>query len=159
WTGSTTISGATHCRTSPTRKCRRRKRLREVLPPCGGRRTCMGGGSPRGRGVANRTATVTRVARAAAKAELAALSDRALLARFVAERDQAAFAAVVARHSGMVLGVCRRVLGNTSDPEDACQAVFLLLAEKAGTTRWQASVANWLYSTARNVARNARVAA
>jgi RNA polymerase sigma factor (sigma-70 family) len=107
--------------------------------------------------VTNRT--VTRVARAAARAELSTLSDRALLARFVADRDQTAFAAVVSRHAPMVLGVCRRALPRSHDPEDACQAVFLLLAEKAATTRWQASVANWLYSTARNVARNARVAA
>ncbi|QJW97436.1 sigma-70 family RNA polymerase sigma factor [Frigoriglobus tundricola] len=107
----------------------------------------------------NHMTAATRVARAAAKAELSALSDRSLLTRFVASGDQAAFAAVVARHSAMVLGVCRRALSRAHDSEDACQAVFLLLAQRAAATRWQASVANWLYSTARNVARNARVAA
>ncbi|AMV29611.1 ECF RNA polymerase sigma factor SigE [Gemmata sp. SH-PL17] len=105
------------------------------------------------------TTAVTRVARAAAKIKFSALSDRDLLARFVAEGDQGAFAAVVDRHAVMVFGVCRRALPRGHDPEDVCQAVFLLLAEKAAGTRWQASVANWLYSTARNVARNARVAA
>src|SRR5262249_32842970 len=56
-------------------------------------------------------------------------------------------------------GVCRRALPRTADAEDACQAVFLLLAEKAGRIRWQGSVAGWLYTVARRVARNARVAA
>src|SRR5262245_39167514 len=59
----------------------------------------------------------------------------------------------------MVLGVCRRVLPNSSDAEDACQATFLVLAKKAKSGRWQPSVANWLYLTARKVAANARVAA
>ena len=59
----------------------------------------------------------------------------------------------------MVLGVCRRSLLHWHDAEDACQATFLLLARKAGSVRWQPSVANWLYATARKVAHNARVAA
>jgi RNA polymerase sigma factor (sigma-70 family) len=106
-----------------------------------------------------RAAVVTRVVREAANPDLAALSDRDLLARFAADRDEAAFSAVVARHTAMVLGVCRRTLPRTVDPEDACQAVFLLLAQKARGGRWQASVAGWLYAAARKVARNARVAA
>jgi RNA polymerase sigma factor (sigma-70 family) len=108
--------------------------------------------------MARRTTTVNRVVRVLAAADLSNLSDRELLARFIADGDQTAFAAVAARHTGMVLGVCRRTLAPT-DAEDACQAVFLLLAEKAAGTRWQSSAAGWLYSTARRVARNARVAA
>ena len=108
--------------------------------------------------MAHRPPTIARVARALA-ADPAALSDRDLLARFVADGDQAAFAAVAARHTGMVLGVCRRALPRAADAEDACQAVFLLLAEKAGRIRWQGSVAGWLYTVARRVARNARVSA
>jgi RNA polymerase sigma factor (sigma-70 family) len=102
---------------------------------------------------------LTRVVRALAVADEAGLSDRDLLARFVADGDQAAFAAVAARHTGLVLGVCRRALPRSIDAEDACQAVFLLLAEKAGRIRWQGSVAGWLYTVARRVARNARVSA
>jgi RNA polymerase sigma factor (sigma-70 family) len=102
---------------------------------------------------------ITRLVGAAARAELADLSDRDLLARFSADRDEAAFAAVIARHTNLVLGVCRRALPRGTDPEDACQAVFLLLARKARETRWQPSVAGWLYTTARKVARNVRVAA
>src|SRR5262245_26837791 len=58
----------------------------------------------------------------------------------------------------MVLGVCRRVLANTQDAEDACQAAFVVLARKAAAINWQPSIANWLYWTARRVARNARIA-
>jgi RNA polymerase sigma factor (sigma-70 family) len=88
----------------------------------------------------------------------AADSDRELLRRFAAG-DQEAFAALFRRHAGMVLGVCRRTLPCLQDAEDACQAAFLLLSRKAGSGRWQPSVANWLYLTARRTAQNARVAA
>jgi RNA polymerase sigma factor (sigma-70 family) len=89
----------------------------------------------------------------------ATLSDRDLLKRYAEAGDQAAFAAVVSRHTPMVLDVCNRLLHSQADAEDACQAVFLVLARKAGVNRWQLSVANWLYTTARRVARNARVSA
>jgi RNA polymerase sigma factor (sigma-70 family) len=105
------------------------------------------------------TATVGQVLRTAVTAAGAAVSDRELLRRFADGNDQAAFAALVQRHTGMVLGVCRRALANPQDAEDACQATFLVLARKAKSGRWQQSVANWLYTTARRVAHNARVAA
>jgi RNA polymerase sigma factor (sigma-70 family) len=92
------------------------------------------------------------------KVEHLALTDGELLQSFTAEGNQAAFAALVRRHSAMVLGVCKRLLPTEQDAEDACQAVFLILANKASTGRWQASVANWLFTTARKVAHNARVA-
>src|SRR5271156_2842760 len=101
-------------------------------------------------------AVVSRLERALTKAETSAFSDSELLTRFVSDNDQTAFATVVARHTAMVLGVCRRSLSSLHDAEDACQAVFLLLAKKAGHTGWQSSVASWLYTTARKVARNAR---
>jgi RNA polymerase sigma factor (sigma-70 family) len=104
-------------------------------------------------------AVVSRLERALTKAESSTFSDCELLKRFVSENDQTAFATVVARHTAMVLGVCRRSLTSVQDAEDACQAVFLLLAKKARSTDWQSSAANWLYTTARKVARNARVAA
>src|ERR1700722_15638757 len=99
------------------------------------------------------------VIRAATGSTDAVLSDRELLGRFVAAGDQAAFAALFRRHSGMVLGVCRRALSNLQDAEDAWQATFLVLARRARSGRWQPSVANWLYTTARRVAGNARMAA
>jgi RNA polymerase sigma factor (sigma-70 family) len=82
-------------------------------------------------------------------------TDQELLASFAAG-NQDAFAALVARHAAMVLGVCRRTLANAQDAEDACQAVFLVLANRARTGNWQDSVANWLFTTARKVAANAR---
>jgi RNA polymerase sigma factor (sigma-70 family) len=85
-------------------------------------------------------------------------SDRELLHRFAAG-EQAAFAALFRRHAPMVLGVCRRVLPGEQDAEDACQATFLILSRKSGSGRWQPSVANWLYLTARRVSGNARLAA
>ncbi len=86
-------------------------------------------------------------------------SDRDLLTRYAESGDQTAFATVVSRHAATVLGVCRRVLHSQADAEDACQAVFLILARRVGTVRWQASAANWLYTTARKVALNASKAA
>jgi RNA polymerase sigma factor (sigma-70 family) len=110
--------------------------------------------------MANATATKLRKAiRSVAPAIEPAATDRELIRRFAEAKDQAAFAALVARHTAMVLGVCQRALSHRQDAEDACQATFLVLARKAKSGRWQASVANWLYATARKVAHNARVAA
>jgi RNA polymerase sigma factor (sigma-70 family) len=99
---------------------------------------------------------VDQMIRTSAGAPPADASDRDLLRRFGNTGDEKAFAALVRRHSDLVLGVCRRSLATVQDAEDAYQATFLLLAQKAGTERWQPSVANWLYATARKVARNAR---
>ncbi len=88
----------------------------------------------------------------------ATVSDQALLARHLSG-DESAFAAIVQRHSRLVLGVCRRVLTTRQDAEDATQAVFVVLARQAPTAKWQRSIANWLYTTARRVALAARRAA
>jgi RNA polymerase sigma factor (sigma-70 family) len=86
-------------------------------------------------------------------------TDRELLGRFTAHRDEAAFAALVRRHGAMVLAAGRRVLGNAHDAEDVCQAAFLLLATKAASRQWQPSVASWLHRTAYLLALRARTAA
>ncbi len=89
----------------------------------------------------------------------AGLSDRHLLERFVAGRDatgEAAFAALVARHGPMVLGICQQLLGDRQHAEDAFQAVFLVLARKARSLREPELLGNWLYGVALRTARKAR---
>ncbi len=77
-------------------------------------------------------------------------TDRELLARFTAG-DEHAFALLVHRHGPMVLGVCRCVLKNRTDAEDAFQAVFLALARQAGSSS-PSSVGGWLHTVARRIA-------
>ncbi|MFL5244389.1 MAG: RNA polymerase sigma factor [Gemmataceae bacterium] len=86
-------------------------------------------------------------------------ADAELLQRFVADRDEAAFEALVRRHGPMVFGVCRRVLRGFHDAEDAFQATFLVLACKAGAVRDQPTVGSWLYGVAYRIAVKARAQA
>ncbi len=104
-------------------------------------------------------AKVMRVIKATIQGDASSLNDRELLRRYVEESNQDAFAALVRRHGELVLAACRRVLSSAQDAEDACQATFLVLAQKAGKQQWQPSVAGWLYQTARKVAGNALQAA
>ncbi|WP_422923458.1 sigma-70 family RNA polymerase sigma factor [Singulisphaera sp. PoT] len=87
---------------------------------------------------------------------LAALTDAQLLDRFIAHREQAAFEALVIRHGGIVLRVCRAYLDNRQDAEDAMQATFLVLARKAASLRHPQLLSCWLYRVATHVARKAR---
>ena len=85
-------------------------------------------------------------------------TDEHLLACFVEQQDEAAFAALVQRHSSMVWGVCRRVLHSHHDAEDAFQATFLVLVRKAKSIVPRRLVANWLYGVACTTAHRTRVA-
>jgi RNA polymerase sigma factor (sigma-70 family) len=84
-------------------------------------------------------------------------SDRELLERFTAQRDESAFAALVQRHGPLVWAVCRRQLPRQHDAEDAFQAVFLVLVRKASSVPWRESMGGWLHTVAQRVARDARV--
>jgi RNA polymerase sigma factor (sigma-70 family) len=87
------------------------------------------------------------------------LSDGQLVGRFAAVRDEAAFEALLERHGPMVLNLCRSLLRDEHDAEDAFQATFLVLACKAGSIRKSRSVASWLYGVARRIALRARARA
>ena len=90
---------------------------------------------------------------------VAGMSDQELLDRFTARRDAAgesAFAALVLRHGPMVLGVCNALLNDSHHAEDAFQAVFLILAQKANSIRDPDLLGNWLYGVALRNARYAR---
>ena len=84
------------------------------------------------------------------------LSEGELLDRFVRARDESAFEILVARHGPMVLGVCRSLLRDPNDVDDAFQATFLVLVRKASTLRQCDLLANWLYGVAIRVAMRAR---
>jgi RNA polymerase sigma factor (sigma-70 family) len=90
------------------------------------------------------------------RSESAHVSDRELLARYLADQDEGAFAALVKRHGAMVLSIARRVLRHVQDAEDAFQATFLILARKAPSIRKHESVSSWLHSVAFRVAYRLR---
>jgi RNA polymerase sigma factor (sigma-70 family) len=89
------------------------------------------------------------------------MTDEQLLERFATRRDggaEAAFTALVERHGPMVLGVCRQILRDEHDAEDAFQATFLILAGKARSIRKRDLLENWLYKVAYRVALQAKTA-
>jgi RNA polymerase sigma factor (sigma-70 family) len=86
-------------------------------------------------------------------------TDADLVRRFATAREQGAFAALLQRHGPLVLGICRRVLGNAEDADDAFQATFVVFVRKAGSIRKGASVANWLHGVAYRVSLEARTRA
>ncbi|HEV3082279.1 MAG TPA: sigma-70 family RNA polymerase sigma factor [Gemmataceae bacterium] len=89
----------------------------------------------------------------------ASLTDGQLLERFARQHDEEGFRQLVQRHGAMVLGVCRQVLRQEQDAEDAFQATFLVLSRKAGSIRNGAALPNWLFNVANRLARRIRTAA
>src|SRR5580704_15901178 len=88
--------------------------------------------------------------------DLASLTDAELWKRYLQEQDESAFEILVQRHGPMVLGVCRRILRNEQDAEDAFQATFLVLVRRAASIQSPTTIGNWLYGVAHRTALEAR---
>src|SRR5437764_6466814 len=86
----------------------------------------------------------------------AALKDEDLLKSFIVSRDDAAFETLVRRHGRMVMGVCRRVLRDSHQAEDAFQATFMVLIRKAGSLGKRDRLVKWLYGVANRTALQAK---
>ena len=101
----------------------------------------------------------TYLHRVAFRQERGGATDAQLLERFLARREEIAFEELVRRHGPMVLGVCRRVLGDAHDASDAFQATFLVLIRQAASVVPRSRVGPWLYGVARRTALKARSSA
>jgi RNA polymerase sigma-70 factor (ECF subfamily) len=89
-------------------------------------------------------------------AAAAVAADGELLERFVRWRDEAAFEELLRRHGPMVLGVCRRILHDRHEADDAFQATFLVLVRKAASIVKRPSVGSWLHGVAFRIAWKVR---
>src|SRR5262245_48995994 len=98
------------------------------------------------------TTVVNHLQRLLGTEALADRTDAELVERFVARKDETAFAALVERHGPLVLGVCRQVLHDEHAAEDVFQATFLVLARKAVSLRSGQALGSWLYRVAINLA-------
>jgi RNA polymerase sigma factor (sigma-70 family) len=105
---------------------------------------------------ASMTSVIQHLRRTALRQEGADLADGELLECYITRQDEAAFEALVRRHGPMVLGVCRRILRNDADADDAFQATFLVLVRKAASVRPSGMLSNWLYGVAHNTALKAK---
>jgi RNA polymerase sigma factor (sigma-70 family) len=99
---------------------------------------------------------IHQLRRAALLGDVMSMTDGELLDCFITRRDDAAFEALLRRHGPMVLNLCRRMIGNFQDAEDAFQAAFLVLARKAAVVVPREGVGNWLYGVAYRTARRAK---
>jgi RNA polymerase sigma factor (sigma-70 family) len=103
-----------------------------------------------------RDAVIHHLERLFTRGTVTGLSEGQLLDRFVTRQDESAFEALLERHGPMVLGVCRQLLRDPNDVDDAFQATFLVLVRKADTLRRRDLVGNWLYGVAYRVAVRSR---
>ena len=87
---------------------------------------------------------------------VAGLTEREVLERFAERGDPAAFEAIVARHGPMLYTVCRQMLRDPNDADDAVQAIFLILIKKAGELRQPERLGPWLYGVAYRVSHRIR---
>ena len=95
---------------------------------------------------------LARIIQSAAGRARSGVTDRDLLRQFAESGDQDAFAVVVRRHTGLVLGVCRRALSNAAGRGGRLPGDVPDPGPQGGSGRWQPSIANWLFTTARRVA-------
>lgn len=107
--------------------------------------------------VERRSLNTAEVASLFADGSLTGLSDAQILQRFLKHGDESAFGALLRRYGPMVLGVCRRCLSDPNDVDDAFQATFLVLVERAGTLRERDVLGPWLHRVAHRVAVRTRV--
>jgi RNA polymerase sigma-70 factor (ECF subfamily) len=84
------------------------------------------------------------------------LSDSQLLDRFADQGDDRAFALLIKRHGGEIFRLCKRILGQDADAEDALQSTFVTLARHAGSQQWRRSIGQWLFRVAYHIALKSR---
>ena len=77
------------------------------------------------------------------------MADMELLRQYVLQNSEDAFAALVARHVNLVFSAALRKTGSTAAAEEITQAVFIILARKAGRLGAGTVLSGWLYHTAR----------
>ncbi len=94
---------------------------------------------------------IKRLQDSLARRNVGSQTDADLLQRFLETREQSAFEVLVWRHGALVLGVCRRMLRQEQDVEDAFQATFLLLFQKATAIGKPGALGPWLYKVANRV--------
>jgi RNA polymerase sigma factor (sigma-70 family) len=150
------IAGATPARPSGHRNSLEKKSMKKPRP--GNSRLRSADEDPRGTAVThdptgNLIDHLRSMMRAGGEADR---TDAQLLEDYISRHDEAAVTALVRRHGPMVWGVCRRVLDNDHDAEDAFQAAFLVLVRKAASILPRAMVGNWLYGVAHQTALKAR---
>jgi RNA polymerase sigma-70 factor (ECF subfamily) len=70
--------------------------------------------------------------------------------------DESALATLLAPHEGMLRSLCRGILGNADEAEDAVQETFLRAIQNLGSFRGDSELKTWLVRIAMNVCYRAR---